>query len=198
MNDREIFIHPQAIVETSLIGEGTRVWPFTHVLKGARLGKNCNVGEQCYIESDVIVGDDVVIKNGVSLWEGVRIEDRVFLGPGCVFTNDLVPRSKLFKPRASTLVREGASIGANATILCGLEIGVYALVAAGAVVTRNVPDFALVVGNPARLRGFVCRCGNHLDFNSQPEALCDCGSRYFKEKNNAVYLMSEACVEKNK
>ena len=198
MNHGEIFIHPQAIVESPMIGEGTRVWAFTHVLKTARLGKNCNVGEQCYIESGVIVGDDVVIKNGVSLWEGVRIEDRVFLGPSCVFTNDPVPRSKLFKPRSSTIVREGASIGANATILCGLEIGIYALVGAGAVVTRSVPDFALVVGNPARLRGFVCRCGNRLNFNSQREAICDCGSRYSKEKNDAVYLMSETCMEKEK
>src|SRR5438105_14548806 len=98
MNDCEIFIHPQAIVETPLIGEGTRVWAFTHVLKGARLGKNCNVGEQCYIESDVIVADDVVIKNGVSLWEGVRIEDRVFRGPGGDVTNDLVPRRQPVAP----------------------------------------------------------------------------------------------------
>jgi len=185
------------MVESQMIGEGTRVWAFTHVLKGARLGRNCNVGEQCYIESGVVVGDDVVIKNGVALWEGVRIEDRVFLGPSCVFTNDPVPRSKLFKARASTLVREGASIGANATILCGLEIGAFALVGAAAVVTRSVPDFALVVGNPARLRGYVCRCGNKLKFNPQQEAMCDCGSRYSKE-SHAVYLMSEACMEKQK
>lgn len=180
-----------------MIGEGTRVWAFTHVMKGARVGKHCNVGEQCYIESGVIVGDDVVIKNGVALWEGVRIKDGVFLGPSCVFTNDPVPRSKVFKPRLSTVVEEGASIGANATILCGLEIGPYALVAAGAVVTRSVPAFALVVGNPARLRGFVCRCGKHLNFNSQQEALCGCGFQYFKE-SHAVCLISETCIEKQK
>ncbi len=131
----------------------------------------------------------VVIKNGVALWKGVTIEDRAFLGPNCVFTNDLNPRSKIFKPPVTTLVHEGASIGANATILCGVEIGCYAMVGAGAVVTRSVPDFALVVGNPARLTAYVCQCGNKLDFNSGEDATCHCGRRYSMGEN-ALYLVS--------
>lgn len=130
-----------------------------------------------------------------ALWEGIRIEDRVFLGPGCAFTNDLMPRSKIFKLPVSTLVREGASIGANATIICGVEIGSYALVGAGAVVTRTVPDFALVVGNPARVCGHVCRCGNKLEFDSHQEATCPCGARYSRE-GTRVSLMSAVGVEK--
>jgi UDP-2-acetamido-3-amino-2,3-dideoxy-glucuronate N-acetyltransferase len=191
VNSDGVFVHPQAIVDTDEIGAGTRVWAFSHVLKGARLGRNCNVGEQCYIESGVIVGDDVVIKNGVALWEGVRIEDRVFLGPNCTFTNDQVPRSKIFKSPVTTLVREGASIGANATIICGVEIGACALVGAGAVVTSSVADFAVVIGNPARFQGFVCRCGGKLEFNDQREAVCKCGARYFKD-GSAVQLMVTA------
>lgn len=194
MSENEFFAHPHALVDTRAVGPGTRIWAFTHVMEGARLGKNCNVGEQCYIESGVVVGDDVVIKNGVALWEGVSIEDRVFLGPNCVFTNDSRPRSKVFRSPVTTLVREGASIGANATIVCGVEIGSYALVGAGAVVTRSVPDFALVVGNPARIRAYVCRCGNKLEFNVQEEAVCQCRSRYSKE-GTAVNLVSAVGVE---
>jgi UDP-2-acetamido-3-amino-2,3-dideoxy-glucuronate N-acetyltransferase len=195
VNANGVFIHPRAIVESDTIGHGTRIWAFSHVLKGAMLGKNCNVGEQCYIESGVVVGDDVVIKNGVALWDGVRIEDRAFIGPNCAFTNDLIPRSKIFKPLVTTLVQEGASIGANATIICGIEIGAYALVGAGATVTRSVPDFAVVVGNPARVQGFVCRCGNRLKFNAQGETTCECGSRYSKE-GKSVNLMVTAGLEK--
>ncbi len=196
MNGNQVFVHPKAIVETDAIGTGTRVWAFSHVMKGSRLGRDCNVGEQCYIEPGVVIGDEVVIKNGVALWNGVTIEDRAFLGPNCVFTNDLKPRSKIFKPIVTTLVREGASIGANATILCGVEIGFYAMVGAGAMVTRNVPDFALVVGNPARVQCYVCQCGNKLKFNSQEEALCDCGSRYSKGRDAVcgVDMSSRAVV----
>src|SRR5712691_10948821 len=178
MNQNVFFVHPQALVETDEIGAGTRVWAFAHVRKGARLGKNCNVGEHCYVESGVVVGDDVVIKNGVALWDGVRVEDSAFLGPGCVFTNDLFPRSKVFKQPAPTVVRQGASIGANATVLCGVEIGRYSLVGAGAVVTDTVPDFAMVMGNPARVRAHVCRCGEKLRFTAPGETTCPCGLRY--------------------
>jgi acetyltransferase-like isoleucine patch superfamily enzyme len=178
MSQNGVFIHPQALVETEHIGSGTRIWAFTHIMKGAHIGKNCNVGEQCYIESGVTVGDDVVIKNGVALWRGLRVEDRAFLGPNCVFTNDLYPRSKVFKEPVHTLVGEGASIGANATILCGLEIGPYSLVGAGAVVTRNVVDFSLVSGNPARHRGYMCRCGHKLVFSTEGVAACACGTLY--------------------
>jgi len=174
----DVFVHQQAIVETEDVGSGTRVWAFSHVMKSVRLGANCNVGEHCYIESGVVVGDDVVIKNGVALWDGVIVEDRAFLGPNCVFTNDLFPRSKVSNRRLRTSVREGASIGANATILCGIEIGRYSLIGAGSVVTRNVPDFALIAGNPARLRGYVCRCGEKLSFSIDGQGKCVCGLTY--------------------
>ena len=178
MIDESCFIHPQAIVETTDIGSGTRVWAFSHVMTNVRLGANCNVGEHCYLEAGVVIGDDVVIKNGVAVWEGVTIEDRAFLGPNCVFTNDLYPRSKKVNHRVQTVVREGASVGANATILCGHEIGRYSLTGAGSVVTHDVPDFALVTGNPARLRGYVCRCGEKLSFSTSGESQCLCGAAY--------------------
>jgi UDP-2-acetamido-3-amino-2,3-dideoxy-glucuronate N-acetyltransferase len=183
MSNSDFFAHPQALVESREIGQGTRIWAFAHVMEGVRLGANCNVGEQCFLESGVVVGDDVVIKNGVALWEGVIVEDRVFLGPSCVFTNDLFPRSKVVSQRLRTRIRKGASIGANATILCGLDIGRYSLIGAGSVVTTNVPDFALVVGNPARLRGYVCRCGEKLNLSGKEQISCVCGLTYQKEES---------------
>lgn len=171
-------IHPQALVETDRIGAGTRVWAFAHILPGARIGQDCNIGDHSYVEGGVAIGDEVVIKNGVSIWDGVTIEDRVFVGPNAAFTNDLMPRAKVVRAEYQrTLVREGASLGANATLVCGITVGRYALIGAGAVVTRDVPDFGLVVGNPARLAGFVCRCGDRLVFR-EAEADCACGRRY--------------------
>jgi len=187
MSNNGFFAHPQSLVETQDVGSGTRIWAFAHVMKGVRLGANCNVGEHCYLESGVVVGDDVVIKNGVALWEGVTVEDRAFLGPNCVFTNDLFPRSKVFAERMRTCVREGASIGANATILCGIEIGRYSLVGAGSVVTRSVPDFGLVAGNPARLRGYVCRCGEKLNFSGEEQMNCICGLTYQKQASGISF-----------
>jgi len=176
--------HPTALVESEHIGPGTRIWAFVHVLKGAVIGSNCNIGDHCYIEGGVKIGDKVVIKNGVSLWSGVTIEDRAFIGPNAAFTNDPVPRAKLYRDECEkTLVREGASIGANATLLCPVTIGPYALVGAGAVVTQDVPDFGLVYGNPGRLVGFVCRCGQRLPFalDEDGETTCVCGLHYYKE-----------------
>jgi len=176
-------IHPTALVETDHVGPGTRIWAFVHILKGAVIGRDCNIGDHCYIEGGVQIGDEVVIKNGVSLWTGVTIEDRVFIGPNVAFTNDLVPRAKVYRDDYDhTLVKEGASIGANATLLCPLTIGRYALVGAGAVVTRDVPDFGLVYGNPARLVGFVCKCGQRLPFTPEQDgtATCSCGLSYRK------------------
>lgn len=175
---RDFYRHPSAIVESDQIGPGTRIWAFSHVSKGARLGRDCNVGEHCYIENHVSIGDEVVIKNGVELWDGVELGNRVFVGPNAVFTNYLLPRSKLFRECIQTLVREGASIGANATVVCGIEIGRYALIGAGAVVTRTVPDFAIVFGNPARLRGYICKCGEKLMLNVDDSAACRCGATY--------------------
>lgn len=150
------FRHPQALVETSNVGEGTRVWAFTHVLPGAVIGRECNICDQVFIENEVTVGDRVTVKCGVQLWDGVHLEDDVFIGPNVTFTNDPFPRSKQYPDSyPTTRVCVGASIGANATILPGLTIGEKAMVGAGAVVTRDVPRNAIVVGNPARIAGYV-------------------------------------------
>jgi acetyltransferase-like isoleucine patch superfamily enzyme/dTDP-4-dehydrorhamnose 3,5-epimerase-like enzyme len=151
-----VFVHPQALCEATEVGDGTRVWAFAHILPGARLGIDCNVCDSVFIENDVVVGDRVTIKCGVQLWDGVTLEDDVFVGPNATFTNDPFPRSKQYPHDfAQTVVRRGASIGANSTILPGLTIGQGALVGAGSVVTRDVPDRAIVVGNPARVTGYT-------------------------------------------
>lgn len=147
------FTHPNAIVEPgAVIGEGTRIWAFAHVLGGARIGECCNICDHVFIENDVIIGDRVTIKCGVQLWDGLRLADDVFVGPNATFTNDLFPRSKVFPEKfLQTHVQSGASIGANATILAGVTIGEKAMVGAGSVVTKDVPPHAIVVGNPARV-----------------------------------------------
>ncbi len=148
------FVHPQAICETTDIGEGTRIWAFAHVLAGARIGADCNVGDHAFIENDVIVGDRVTVKNGVQLWDGMRVGDDVFIGPNATFTNDPFPRSRSYGHEiALTRIDEGASIGANATILPGLTIGSHSMIGAGSVVTRDVPEGTIVAGNPARVVG---------------------------------------------
>ncbi len=150
------FVHPLGSCESEDIGEGSRIWAFAHVLPGARIGSDCNVCDHVFIENDVVVGDRVTIKCGVQLWDGVRVEDDAFIGPNVTFTNDRFPRSKQYPEEFSqTVVAVGASIGANATILPGLRIGQYAMVGAGAVVTRSIPPYAIVVGNPARIVGYV-------------------------------------------
>ncbi len=158
------FVHPTAIVEDDVeIGEGTRIWHFVHVRKGARIGSGCNIGKGVYIDAGVKIGNNVKIQNFVSVYRGVTIEDDVFLGPHATLTNDLYPRA--FNESweiVPTLIKKGASIGANATIVCGVTIGEYAMVGAGAVVTKDVPPHALVYGNPARIKGFVCYCGRPL------------------------------------
>lgn len=189
MNGPDFFAHPKAIVDSNEIGAGTRVWAFAHVMEGARIGGNCNIGEQCFVEAGATIGNDVVIKNGVAVWEGVEIADKVFVGPNAVFTNDIVPRAKVFKHAVETQVCEGASIGANATIRCGIRIGRWAVIGAGSVVTRDVPPYGLVVGNPARVRGFVCRCGEKLAFDSRQEVQCGCGL-VFEQRDGAVHEVS--------
>lgn len=154
------FQHPNALVESTRIGSRTRIWAFTHVLPGATIGQDCNICDHVFIENDVTVGDRVTVKCGVQLWDGVTLEDDVFVGPNVTFTNDLFPRSKQYPERFSrTLVREGASIGANATLLAGITVGANAMVGAGAVVTKDVPPNAVVVGNPARVRSYIDKTG---------------------------------------
>lgn len=162
---RPYFAHPQALVESEQIGSGTRIWAFAHVLPGARIGDNCNICDHAFIETGAVLGNNVTVKNGVAIWWGVTVEDNVFLGPNCVLTNDAEPRAHIKKSGLSleaTLIRAGATVGANATILCGATIGRCAFIGAGAVVLRIVPDFALVVGNPARQVGWMCRCARRL------------------------------------
>lgn len=146
------FIHPLADVQSKNIGEETKVWQFCVVLANATIGNNCNINAQVLIENDVIIGDNVTVKSGVQIWDGTRVEDNVFIGPNATFTNDLLPRSKEYPEAFSGVtVKKGASIGANATILPGVTIGQRAMVGAGAVVTKDVPDYAIVVGNPAKV-----------------------------------------------
>jgi UDP-2-acetamido-3-amino-2,3-dideoxy-glucuronate N-acetyltransferase len=181
---KDVFVHPTAIVETPQVGDGTRVWAYTHVMNGAVIGMNCNIGEHCFIEAGVSVGSHVTIKNGNMLWEGVHLEDGVFLGPRVAFTNDLYPRSPRL-PQASkryadrgwlkpTFIGQGASLGAGAVILPGIAIGEFSMVGAGATVTRNVPPYGLVMGSPARLRGWVCQCGLPLTFSDGVASCTDC------------------------
>lgn len=152
----DFFVHPQGLCETPHVGKGSRIWAFAHVLSGARIGADCNVCDYVFIENNVIVGDRVTIKCGVQLWDGLRLSDDVFIGPNATFTNDRFPRSKQYPESfAETTIGQGASIGANATILPGINIGQHAMVGAGAVVTRSVPPYAIVVGNPARIIGYA-------------------------------------------
>ena len=183
------FAHETAIIdEPCEIGEGTRIWHFSHIMRHAKIGRNCNIGQNVFIGSRVVIGDNVKIQNNVSVYEGVILEDDVFCGPSCVFTNVFNPRSHVSRKHEyrETLVKRGATLGANCTIICGLTIGRYAFIGAGAVVTKDVPDYALVVGVPGRIAGWMCQCGVKLAFvpASEPgveRAQCpSCGMRYVK------------------
>lgn len=182
------FIHPASIVDSTEIGSGTRIWAFTHVLKNVSIGSNCNIGEQCFVESGAKIGDNVTLKNGNMVWDGVTLEDGVFVGPAVVFTNDLFPRSpRLPQVRGRytnqdwlvpTLVKHGASLGAGAIIIAGVTIGEYAMIGAGSVVTKDVPPHALILGNPGRIRGWVCQCGQRLTIEEQNATCTCCGLHY--------------------
>lgn len=177
----EYFVHESSYIDEDVeIGEGTRIWHFCHIQRGARIGKNCSFGQNVNVSNHVRIGNGVKVQNNVSLYEGVEIEDGVFCGPSMVFTNDLTPRARYPKGSAGyhkTLVKEGASIGANATIVCGHTIGKCAMIAAGAVVTKNVEDYALMAGIPAKRIGWVCECGERLD---QTLVCGKCGRKYEK------------------
>lgn len=177
----EVFVHDKALVEPGArIGAGTRVWAFVHILPGAVIGQDCNVCDHVFIENDVVIGDRVTIKCGIYIWDGVQIEDDVHLGPNVVFTNVMYPRSKRYPAAfARTIVRAWASIGANATVLPGVTIGTWAMIGAGTVVTKDVPDFAIVVGNPGRHVGYMCMCSERLDVGTAARTVqCSCGRTY--------------------
>lgn len=188
--EKNYFVHESSYVDDGCeIGEGTKIWHFCHVQSGARIGKGCSLGQNVNVSNNVIVGDGCKLQNNVSLYEGVELEENVFCGPSCVFTNDLTPRAKYPKGRANykrTLIREGASIGANATIVCGHTVGRCALIGAGAVVACNVPDFALMLGVPARIAGYACRCGERMSFEKGEAACVSCGRKYQMNENSEV------------
>lgn len=184
----EYFVHESSFVdEGAEIGAGTKIWHFCHVMPRARIGKDCNIGQNVFIGSDTQIGNQVKIQNNVSVYSGVNLEDDVFLGPSMVFTNVINPRSQVNRRDEfqTTQVERGATIGANATILCGITLGEYAFVGAGSVVTRDVPAYALVHGNPARIQGWMCQCGHKLKFgeeHGQETATCqECGKSYTKQ-----------------
>jgi UDP-2-acetamido-3-amino-2,3-dideoxy-glucuronate N-acetyltransferase len=185
------FAHESSYIdEGCVIGDDTKIWHFCHVMRGARIGRGCNIGQNVVVSPDVIVGDRVKIQNNVSVYTGVEIEDDVFCGPSAVFTNVINPRSRV--PRTHeyrrTLVRRGATIGANATIVCGHTIGAYAFIGAGAVVTKDVPDYALVVGNPGRVRGWMCVCGVKLASGAPApnDATCRACGAHYQSVNDAT------------
>lgn len=185
----EYFVHESSYVdEGAVVGEGTKIWHFTHVQGETTIGNHCSLGQNVYVGSNVRIGSGVKIQNNVSVYEGVELEDYVFCGPSMVFTNDLTPRSKYPKGSAAykrTLVRYGASIGANATIVCGNTIGKWAMIASGAVITHDVPDYALMAGIPARQIGWVCECGKPL---KEDLACSECGRRYTEFEGHLIEL----------
>lgn len=185
----DFFKHPTALVESNDIGTGTRIWAYTHIMKGAKIGEECNICDHSFVESGAILGNKVTIKNGVSIWDKVTIEDEVFIGPNAALTNDLWPRSKKSDWQiVETLIKKGATIGANATIVCGVTIGQYAMIGAGSVVTRDVTDYSLYYGNPARHHGWVCKCNKKLVFDLNTSK-CQCGREYQKTQNKISLIL---------
>ena len=185
----EYFVHESSYVdEPCSIGAGTKIWHFSHIMKDSVIGEKCNIGQNVVISSGVKIGNGVKVQNNVSVYTGVECEDGVFLGPSCVFTNVINPRSFIERKEEyrRTLIKIGASIGANATIVCGNTIGKYALIGAGAVVVRDVPDYAIVVGNPFKIIGYICKCGTKLEFK-EDQAICKyCGNIYESKENDIV------------
>jgi len=182
--------HPSAIIDENCeIGEGTKIWHFSHIMSGCKIGKRCNIGQNVVVSPQVVLGDNVKVQNNVSIYTGVICEDNVFLGPSMVFTNVINPRSAIIRKDEylKTIVRKGASIGANATVVCGNEIGQYAMIGAGAVITKEVPAFALVYGNPARQNGWVSEYGHKLNFDSQGMAICPESGEKYSLSNNEVH-----------
>lgn len=187
------YIHPSAYLDEGCrIGKGTKIWHFCHIMPNCTIGENCNIGQNVVISPEVVLGNNVKVQNNVSIYTGVICEDDVFLGPSMVFTNVINPRSAINRKNqyAKTIVRKGATIGANATIVCGHDIGAYAFIGAGAVVTKNVPDYALVMGNPARQTGWMSEYGHKLIFGSDGRAKCpESGEEYLLNNGNCAKLL---------
>lgn len=188
------FAHETAVIdEGCYIGEGVKIWHFSHIMPNCTIGDRCNIGQNVVISPEVILGSNVKIQNNVSIYTGVICEDDVFLGPSMVFTNVINPRSAVNRRSeySKTIVRKGASIGANATIVCGHDIGKFAFIGAGAVVTKTVPDYALVVGNPARQIGWMSEYGHRLEFNAEGFAVCEESAEEYKLENQKVIKLSK-------
>ena len=192
--EKSYFSHESAVIdEGCTIGSGTKIWHFSHVMTGAVIGNNCNLGQNVVVSPGVVLGNNVKVQNNVSIYTGVICEDDVFLGPSMVFTNIVNPRSAVIRrdQYVKTLVRKGASIGANATVICGNTIGEYAFIGAGAVVTKEVPNYALVIGNPSRQVGWMSEYGHTLDFDSNGRAICPESNEQYELKNNIVRKINE-------
>lgn len=188
-NEQGYYAHPSAIIDEGCkIGAGTKIWHFSHVMPNCVIGENCNIGQNVVISPEVVLGRNVKVQNNVSIYTGVQCEDDVFLGPSMVFTNVINPRSAINRKNqyAKTIVKKGASIGANATIVCGHDIGRFAFIGAGAVVTKTVPDYALVVGNPARQTGWMSEYGHKLQFDSSGRAMCPESQEQYQLTNGVV------------
>lgn len=193
MPDKNYFSHETAVIDEGCeIGAGTKIWHFSHIMPHCKIGENCNIGQNVVISPEVVLGKNVKVQNNVSIYTGVICEDDVFLGPSMVFTNVINPRSAINRKNeyAKTVVKKGASIGANATIVCGHDIGQFAFIGAGAVVTKNVPDYALVMGNPARQTGWMSEFGHKLSFDKNGEAYCP--------ESNEKYILKDGKVWKVK
>lgn len=192
MEKNTLYIHPSSVVDAGAqVGEGTKVWHFCHLMPTCRVGKDCNIGQNVFIDNNTIIGNGVKIQNNVSVYNGVIVEDGAFLGPSMVFTNVINPRSFIERKLEfkKTLIGKGATIGANATIICGIEIGAYALIGAGAVVTKNVPPYALMMGNPARQKGWVSEAGINLHFDKNAIAICSETGKKYKLENETVRMV---------
>jgi UDP-2-acetamido-3-amino-2,3-dideoxy-glucuronate N-acetyltransferase len=194
MASNNYFIHPQGLVEPgATIGDRTKIWAFAHILCGARIGADCNICDHTFVEGDVRLGDRVTVKCGVFLWSGVTAEDDVFIGPGVGFSNEVWPRSKQYAAQpARTRLRTGCSLGTGSAIM-PVVVGKWAMVGAGSVVTRDVPDYALVVGNPAKFRSWICCCARKMDFGEHRGFTCFCGRKFHKTLENVV-LESNNCA----
>ncbi|HRH11189.1 MAG TPA: acyltransferase [Bacteroidia bacterium] len=192
-DNKHYFAHPTAVIDDGCkIGEGTKIWHFSHIMHNCTLGKNCNIGQNVVVSPDVVLGNNVKVQNNVSIYTGVTCDDDVFLGPSMVFTNVINPRSAVNRKNeyAKTHVGKGTSIGANATIVCGHDIGKFAFIGAGAVVTKNVPDYALLVGNPARQTGWMSEYGHKLIFDKEGKATCSESGQIYQLQNNIVSRIS--------